>query len=300
MKTDLISEDRKVYNRGFLKQAVKLAETGQCSSVLFFRDTFADPNTSFDIKTSLKLITVTQHASESSRDGLRYTLSVRLFSEGRLTQLRSALLLGLIHGYIKADEKICCIGGLPTSDRLDTVILLEVQREIQPIFAENNDLLPSEVRPEVFERVLSLATELATEGREGHAVGCLFVLGNVDRLSPYVHPLILNPFFGYAAGDRNILTTAVDETVKEYALLDGAFIINGDGVIESAGSLIQTDEYVHLPSGLGTRHAAAVAISKAVDCIAVTVSSSTRQVCLFRKGVMLPLFTKGFGYGNAT
>lgn len=300
MKTDLISEDRKVYNRGFLKQAVKLAETGQCSSVLFFRDTFADPNTSFDIKTSLKLITVTQHASESSRDGLRYTLSVRLFSEGRLTQLRSALLLGLIHGYIKADERICCIGGLPTSDRLDTVILLEVQREIQPIFAQNNDLLPSDVHPEVFERVLSLATELATEGREGHAVGCLFVLGNVDRLSPYVHPLILNPFFGYAAGDRDILATAVDETIKEYALLDGAFIINGDGVIESAGSLIQTDEYVHLPSGLGTRHAAAVAISKAVDCIAITVSSSTRQVCLFRKGVTLPLFTKGVGYGNVS
>lgn len=300
MKTDLISEDRKVYNRGFLKQAVKLAETGQCSSILFFRDTFADPNTSFDIKTSLKLITVTQHASESSRDGLRYTLSVRLFSEGRMTQLRSALLLGLIHGYIKADEKICCIGGLPDSDRLDTVLLLDVGQEIQPIFAENNDLLPSEVRPEVFERVLSLATELATEGREGHAVGCLFVLGNVDHLSPYVHPLILNPFFGYAAADRNILTASVDETVKEYALLDGAFIINGNGVIDSAGSLIQTDEYVHLPSGLGTRHAAAVAISKAVDCVAMTVSSSTRQVCLFRKGVMLPLFTKGVGCGNVT
>lgn len=300
MKTDLINEDRKVYNRGFLKQAVKLAETGRCSSVLFFRDTFADTNTPFDIKTNLNTITVTQHALESSRDGSHYTLSVRLFSEGRLTQLRSALLLGLMHGYVKADEKICCIGGLPDSDRLDTVILLEVQREIQPIFAGSNDLLPSEVRPEVFERVLSLATELATEGREGHAVGCLFVLGNVDCLSPYVHPLILNPFFGYAASDRNILTNSVDETVKEYALLDGAFIINGDGVIESAGSLIQTDEYVHLPSGLGTRHAAAVAISKVVDCIAITVSSSTRQVCLFRKGVMLPLFTKGVGYGNVS
>ena len=300
MKTDLISEDRTVYSRSFFKQAVKLAETGQCSSVLFFRDTFADPDTSFDLKTSLKLITVTQNALESSRNGLHYTLSVRLFSDERLAQLRSALLLGLILGYIGANEKICCIGGLPASDRLDTVILLEVCREIQPIFAENNDLLPSEVRPEVFERVLSLATELATEGREGHAVGCLFVIGNIDRLSAYVHPLILNPFFGYAAADRNILTPSVDETVKEYALLDGACIINGDGVIDSAGSLIQTDEYVHLPSGLGTRHAAAVAISKAVDCIAITVSSSTRQVCLFRKGVMLPLFTKGVGYGNVT
>ncbi len=299
MKTDLISEDRKVYNRGFLKQAVKLAETGQCSSVLFFRDTFADPNTSFDIKTSLKLITVTQYASEASRDGSQCTLPVRLF-DGRLMQLRSALLLGLVHGFIETDEKICCIGGLPDSDRLDTILLLDVGQEIQPIFAENNDLLPSEVRPEVFERVLSLATELATEGREGHAVGCLFVIGNVDRLSPYVHPLILNPFFGYAAADRNVLTASVDETVKEYALLDGAFIISGDGVIDSAGSLIQTDEYVHLPSGLGTRHAAAVAISKAVDCIAMTVSSSTRQICLFRKGIMFPLFAKGFGCGNVT
>ena len=220
--------NRQSHNRTFLKHATVLAETGHCSDILFFRDTFSDRDVMLDWHTDLKLITVTQHASEASRDGSRYTLPVRLFSDGRLRQLRSALLLGLVHGFIKTDEKICCIGGLPTSDRLDTVILLEVQREIQPIFEENNDLLPSEVRPEVFERVLSLATELATEGREGHAVGCLFVLGNVDRLSPYVHPLILNPFFGYAAGDRNILTTAVDETVKEYALLDGAFIINGE------------------------------------------------------------------------
>ena len=291
--------NRKNRNRTFLEHATALAETGHCAGILFFRDTFSDRDVMLDWHTDLKLITVTQYASEASRDGSRYILPVRL-SDGRLTQLRSALLLGLVHGFIKTDEKICCIGGLPDSDRLDTVLLLDVGLEIQPIFAENNDLLPSEVRPEVFERVLSLATELATEGREGHAVGCLFVLGNVDCLSPYVHPLILNPFFGYAAADRNVLTASVDETVKEYALLDGAFIINGDGVIESAGSLIQTDEYVHLPSGLGTRHAAAVAISKAVDCVAMTVSSSTRQVCLFRKGVMLPLFTKGVGYGNAT
>lgn len=294
MDENLINE-RQTCNRAFLKQAIKLAETGQCSGILFFRDTFNDENTPNDWRTKLKRITVTQRASEASRDGSRYTLPVRLFSDERLTQLRSALLLGLVHGYIKADEKICCIGGLPHSDRLDTVVLLEVSREIQPIFSQNTDLLPKDVRAEVFERVLSLATALAIEGREGHAVGCLFVIGNVDGLSPYVHPLILNPFFGYAAADRNILTASVDETVKEYALLDGAFIINGDGVIDSAGSLIQTDEYVHLPSGLGTRHAAAVAISKAVDCIAMTVSSSTRQICLFRKGVMLPLFTKGIG-----
>ncbi|MBR1843802.1 MAG: hypothetical protein IJ793_02940, partial [Opitutales bacterium] len=69
MKTDLISEDRKVYNRGFLKQAVKLAETGHCAGILFFRDTFSDRDVMLDWHTDLKLITVTQHASEASRDG---------------------------------------------------------------------------------------------------------------------------------------------------------------------------------------------------------------------------------------
>jgi DNA integrity scanning protein DisA with diadenylate cyclase activity len=67
-------------------------------------------------------------------------------------------------------------------------------------------------------------------------------------------------------------------------------VIRGDGVIESAGSLIQAADMNHvLPSGLGTRHAAAAAISVAAECIALVVSSSTGQVTLFRRGVMLPL-----------
>ena len=85
----------------------------------------------------------------------------------------------------------------------------------------------------------------------------------------------------------------MDETVKEFSSIDGAFIIRGDGVVESAGSLIQaTDSDHNLPSGLGSRHAAAAAISVTSDCISIVVSSSTGQVTLFRRGVMLPLTDK--------
>jgi DNA integrity scanning protein DisA with diadenylate cyclase activity len=48
----------------------------------------------------------------------------------------------------------------------------------------------------------------------------------------------------------------------------------------------------NLPSGLGSRHAAAAAISNHTNCIAIVVSSSTGQVTLFRRGVMLPLTEK--------
>jgi len=64
-------------------------------------------------------------------------------------------------------------------------------------------------------------------------------------------------------------------------------------VVEAAGSLIQATDANHsLPSGLGSRHAAAAAISVAANCIGLVVSSSTGQVTLFRRGVMLPLTEK--------
>jgi DNA integrity scanning protein DisA with diadenylate cyclase activity len=43
---------------------------------------------------------------------------------------------------------------------------------------------------------------------------------------------------------------------------------------------------------LGSRHAAAAAISVTTNCISIVVSSSTGQVTLFRRGVMLPLTEK--------
>ncbi|MEC7609753.1 MAG: diadenylate cyclase, partial [Verrucomicrobiota bacterium] len=47
-----------------------------------------------------------------------------------------------------------------------------------------------------------------------------------------------------------------------------------------------------LPSGLGSRHAAAAAITQAVDCLCIVVSGSSSQVTLFRQGEMLPLIEK--------
>ena len=61
----------------------------------------------------------------------------------------------------------------------------------------------------------------------------------------------------------------------------------------SAGSLIHAPDYNHdLPSGLGSRHAAAAAITQAVDCLCIVVSGSSSQVTLFRHGQMLPLIEK--------
>jgi len=220
-------------------------------------------------------------------------IQVRSFSNQRMAQLRSAILVAVTRGVISFTDRVCCIGGMTGSNQFDTLTVVDIEREFQTLLTGQHDLLPEDVKPEVLERVIAVATELAVEGREGRPVGCLFVIGDINRVEKLTKPLVLNPFFGYKEEDRNILNPFMDETVKEFSSIDGAFIIRGDGVVESAGSLIQAGENdFTLPSGLGSRHAAAAAISVAAKCISIVVSSSTGQVTLFRRGVMLPLMEK--------
>ena len=281
------------FNRLIVKECSKIAKGADCSSVMIFGDTFED---GFDLGQSLsdfKTILVTQASTEvnnGSSDAVNATIAVRAYSRNRLSQMRSAVLIGLSRGIFKFNDKICCLTGISKSNQFDTVVVVDIQEEFQAVFNQKSYMLPSSVKPEVMERVLAIATELAVEGREGKPVGCLFVMGEADELKPFTKPLVINPFYGYKDEDRNILNPFMDETVKEFSTIDGAFIIRGDGVLESAGSLIHAPEFSHdIPSGLGARHAAASAISQAADCLTVVVSASTRQVTLFRRGQMLPL-----------
>jgi DNA integrity scanning protein DisA with diadenylate cyclase activity/mannitol/fructose-specific phosphotransferase system IIA component (Ntr-type) len=282
-------------NRVVLREAEKIAQGSGCNGLMVFGDTFAGGFESPKWTTTLKTILVTRSLTDAEDHPARFgeTIQVRSFSNQRMAQLRSAVLVGLTRGLILFSDRICCVGGMAGSNQFDTIVVVDVEKEFQSLLTGHADLLPADVKPEVLERVIAVATELAVEGREGRPVGCLFVVGDSDKVQNLTKPLVLNPFYGYKEEDRNILNPFMDETIKEFSSIDGAFVIRGDGVVESAGSLIQAADYNHtLPSGLGSRHAAAAAISVACDCIALVVSSSSGQVTLFRRGVMMSLTEK--------
>jgi|ERR1035437_4187598 DNA integrity scanning protein DisA with diadenylate cyclase activity/mannitol/fructose-specific phosphotransferase system IIA component (Ntr-type) len=283
-------------NRLMFREAEHVATGAGCGAIMIFGDTFVGGIEAGAVPTKMKTILVTRNPIEPSDDqkGFAETIQVRSFSSQRLAQLRSAMLVALTRGIISFTDRVCCVGGMTGSNQFDTLVVVDVEREFQTLLTgQTADLLPDDVKPEVLERIIAVATELAVEGREGRPVGCLFVVGDVEKVETFTKPLVLNPFFGYKEEDRNILNPFMDETVKEFSSIDGAFVIRGDGVVESAGSLIQAIDSDHaLPGGLGSRHAAAAAISVAANCIAIVVSSSTGQVNLFRRGVMLPLTDK--------
>lgn len=286
-------------NRMFLKQAERLARFTKSSALLIFSDTFAGGIDLTEHRPDYPTVLITRAAPDRlpARHQVAATIEVRSFAKQRLSQLRSAVVIGLTRGVFKYTDRLCCVGGVPNSNQLDTLCVIDVNREFQSVLTRETELLPASVKVEVIERMLAIAAELAVEGREGRPVGCLFVIGDHENVAKLVKPLVLNPFYGYRPEDRNVLNPFMDETVKELSSIDGAFVVRGDGVIESAGSLIHapSEFYRDLPGGFGSRHAAAAAISRATDCVAVVVSASTGQVTLFRHGVMLPLVDKNNG-----
>jgi DNA integrity scanning protein DisA with diadenylate cyclase activity len=62
----------------------------------------------------------------------------------------------------------------------------------------------------------------------------------------------------------------------------------------SAGSYLrpQTDEIESLPSGFGSRHAAAAGITACTNALAITISESTGMVTLFKNGSIMMTLSK--------
>ena len=94
---------------------------------------------------------------------------------------------------------------------------------------------------------------------------------------------------GYGVNERQLTDAKVRESIKEIAQLDGALIVAADGSVVAACQYVSAPAAdIALSKGLGARHWAAAAISRATKAIAITVSESNGTVRLFQNGdVML-------------
>jgi diadenylate cyclase len=208
----------------------------------------------------------------------------------RTGQVKMALLVSLAKGLVQRGDCVVCLTGIDGSSVIDTAIVLNLGSEPELFSATDAVTLGGDVMPVVFERTLTLATQLGVEGREGRPVGAIFVVGDSDKVLTQSRPLVLNPFRGYPESERNILDAELEDTIKEFAAIDGAFIVTGDGIVLSAGSYLRpqpVDDREPITSGLGARHAAAAGITACTNALAVAVSESTGMVTLFKNGVAM-------------
>lgn len=137
----------------------------------------------------------------------------------------------------------------------------------------------------VLRSILNIALEIASQGREGKSYGTAFIIGDSNEVLRRSHPLVLNPFEGQPRDSCSIVNPECWETVKNFAQIDGVFIITGKGIIRAAGRYLDIDaKDMDVQKGLGGRHTSAAAITRDTETIAITVSASGGTIRIFMDG----------------
>ncbi len=215
---------------------------------------------------------------------------VRLRRRGRA---KIALLEALAAGLLHEGERVLILSGDVADGccELDTLAIVELTGGNDSLDGQPGaalDSLRRGIDPAAFDALLGLCVELGHEGGSGRRQGLLATLGDHEAVLARSHPIVLNPFEGHPESARNIMTRAARRAVREFAGIDGAFVLRGDGVIAAAGRYLEPMAPVGaVPSGLGTRHRAAAGITRVTRCIAFVVSESTGDARVFSRGRVL-------------
>lgn len=288
-ETPLVSRAAGTITKSLLVQVGSIVASCGAKAVLVYADALEGDGISLLKKFRGEVIVVTktpQQKRAQEEKGSRF-IQVPNVPLSRLGQVKIAVFMALTKGLVSRGDLVVCLSGFTASGTLDTLIVTEIGSEFEmlaPLEPEKESSL--DFGPEVIERVLELSTALGNEGREGRPVGAIFVVGDSGSVLSMSRPLILNPFHGHPEEERNIMDRGIDETIKELATVDGAFVVRNDGIVESCGVLLKTvgQEAYELPRGLGARHHAAAGITAITRAIAITVSESTGNVMVFRGG----------------
>ena len=207
----------------------------------------------------------------------------------RMGQVKLAAIMAVSTRMLSLNDTAVFLSG-PYRAIIDSMVVMSLGAEYELFDTTEQPEIDEHIKRAVFHRVLSLALHLGQHGREGRKIGTLIVVGDARHVIEQSEQMILNPFKGYDESSRNILDERMTETIREFSTLDGAFIIRGNGVIETAGARLKAGLSEGIPSGLGSRHAAAAGITANTRSIAVTVSESDGTVRVWRAGKMVASF----------
>jgi diadenylate cyclase len=278
-----------------IKEGLSIAKKIGADALLFYMDSTKDLAPLEKVKGDMKFILLTKRkeCAEKSTALNFYTVLLPDVQLTRIGFLKIGFLSAISKGLLKSGDVIVCVGGVPEQGFMDTIMLVEVSLESELFSAGAKNSFPPEMKPEVFETLMGIVLELAYEGREGKPVGSIFVLGDHEKVLSMSTQLVFNPFKGHPEEALNMNQPQVKESLKEFSSIDGAFVIREDGVVLAAGRYLNAGYHGEaLPQGLGTRHAAAAAITQATNSVAFAISESTGRVTVFRGGKILTVIEK--------
>jgi DNA integrity scanning protein DisA with diadenylate cyclase activity len=273
-----------------IRQARRIAEEIDCMTIILLADV------PYDFKEIQQLLKPTQlfiasavpQVLEAGKADQTQVVPLNQEPQTRQVQLSQALLEAIADNLVKTGDRVIALYSGYERDSIDTLSVINLSERLARLTARDLQRLETQVPLGTLRRVVDLAVEIGREGRESKKVGTLFVVGNHRKVLDMSHEQIHDPFKGYSKKERMISNPRVRESIKELSQIDGAFVIASDGCVMAAGRILDAPaEDLTLSKGLGARHWAAAAISKATNSIAIAVSESTGTVRIFQNGTVV-------------
>ena len=292
--------------------AIRLSEASEADAVLLLLDGSADWPRLKKLSGDVKLL-VAVDATEQLEGAREAGLEVVAFDmadspvHDRITQ---ALLEAVADDILQPGSVVVALYSGFEADMMDSVSVIDLGDHLDRLTGRDLRQLETRVPLDTLKLVVDLAVEIGREGREAKPVGTMFVVGDTRHVLAASRPAGFDPVRGYNRKERNLSDPRVREGIKEIAQMDGAIVVSADGTVEASCRYLDASAgTITLSKGLGARHWAAAAISRATKAVAVTVSESNGTVRIFQNGeVMLriepihrrPMVWKEFEYEPPT
>jgi len=274
------------FDREFLRTALTLAGKGEVDHFLYISDVPIEPQDLRGRPARKKLVyaVTSEKIAEALASRKFVALIIPAYDYSRVERVKVALVSALSQGAFKEGALVLCMTG-KVGRPPDTLMKMRIGGSLDDRLAMEGVKLGEQFNSQVVDALIQLALEIGQEGFEGHPIGTIITIGDHTNVLEKSRQMTINPFQGLSEAERNVLDPKIHDAIKNFSVLDGAFVIREDGVVLAAGRYLSSaDQQVKIPLGLGARHAAAAGITSTTQCVALVVSQTSGAVRLFKDG----------------
>ncbi|HBA27099.1 MAG TPA: hypothetical protein DCY98_06890, partial [Nitrospinae bacterium] len=220
------NKSQQALNKIFLESAGDIASRINAKRIFLYADLINDYKLLKELSKKDEFVFITKNEDTLHKHvGIeKNIIDIPSVEFSRIGLIKIAAMKGLFSGIVKDEDKIVFVTGTHKIGSFDSIIVVDIGREFEILASSSVSDIAENLKPEVFEAVLNLSLELASQGREGKPVGTIFVIGDHEKVLQLSRQMIINPFQGYPEEERNIMDPALRETIKEFSAVDGAFV----------------------------------------------------------------------------
>lgn len=274
------------------QMVVRIAQTAPADAIICATETGAFATQVHGLSQQVRVIAATTNAEtydDLTKKGLE-TIRLPIRAIDRHNQVRHMLSVALRSQQISVGDLVLCALGrnVYRQQEGDLVVLCDVEAGIEYLAVSDLLKLTDGIRPSILEVAITVACKIGQIARSGKNIGAIIMLGDSVEVLKGSRQLIPNPFQGHDDADRRLTNSDTQNALVELSKLDGAFVLRGDGFIQTAGTFLATfDVEVEIPPGFGARHLAAAAVTKRTAATAIVVSATDGNVRAFSGGTMV-------------